>query len=238
MKTIGRTTKIVGVLGGMGPYATVTFMEHVLQMTPAEKDWEHLRLVVDSNPHIPSRTRHLLFDEPSPVPGMVDSCARLASYPVDLIAIPCNSACAFVDEIRSQSEARIVDIVEVTANALADDHGEVRSCAVVGGRVTYAKRSYDEFLAAQGISYIHHDESLQCEIESLIERIKLLDTGLTVVEECEAVISRLCEEYAAEAVILGCTEFGCIETRQFDVPVLDSSRQLAAFIVKEALGNA
>src|ERR1700736_4074186 len=104
-------TKVVGVLGGMGPHATAAFFRTLLNITPAQKDWDHLRVVIDDNPHIPSRTRSLLFGEASPVPGMLESCKKLESYPVDLIALPCNSAAVFLPELQPQLRVPILNIL-------------------------------------------------------------------------------------------------------------------------------
>ena len=94
--------KIIGVLGGMGPYATTMFMNNVYDQTNAEKDWDHVRLVVDSNPHVPSRSRAILYGETSPLEGMIDSCLKLQNYPVDLIVIPCNSAHFWIEEVKQK----------------------------------------------------------------------------------------------------------------------------------------
>lgn len=227
-------TATVGILGGMGPHATVAFMDKIISLTPANKDWEHLHLLVDSNPHIPSRTRHLLYGEPSPVPGMIDACRKLAAYPVDLIAIPCNSACYFVDEIVPFVEIPILNIVEATANKLAAEHPKARRCAAIGGRITYEKTTYRKFLEMHGVEYVHHDDSVQEKIEGIIERIKLDPRDPEVKPACLAVIGTIMEQHHVDALILGCTEFGCVTTEQFDIPIIDSSTELARTVIEVA----
>jgi len=231
-------TGAVGILGGMGPHATVAFMDQLLQLTPAERDSDHLHLIVDSHPHIPSRTRHLLYGETSPVPGMIEACRKLAAYPVDFIAVPCNSACGFIDEVRAALPVPILDIVEITAQGLVAEHPSVRSAAVIGGHVTYKKQSYRRFLEAAGVRYIDHDEATQSQIEGLITKIKLLDTGPAVVRSCVDVVERLRDGYGAESIILGCTEFGCINLPDPSVPMVDSSYELAKHIVEKVKQDA
>ena len=229
---------VVGILGGMGPHATVAFMDKLVQLTPAERDSDHLRIVVDSHPHIPSRTRHLLYGEPSPVPGMIAACRKLAAYPVDFIAVPCNSACGFIDEVRAALSVPILDIVEITANSLTEKHPDVGSCAVIGGHVTYRKQSYRRFLEACGVRHVEHDEPTQTRIEALITKIKLLDTSEAVVGSCVEVLERLRDDYGAESVILGCTEFGCINLPALGIPLVDSSHELARHIVEKVKRDA
>ena len=228
----------VGILGGMGPHATVAFMDQLLQLTPAERDSDHLRLIVDSHPHIPSRTRHLLYGEASPVPGMIEACRKLAAYPVDFIAVPCNSACGFIDEVRDALGVPILDIVEITAASLAAKHPTVRSAAVIGGHVTYRKQSYRRFLEAAGVAYVEHDEATQTEIEGLITKIKLLDTGPAVIGSCVNVVEHLRDGLGAESIILGCTEFGCIDLPAPGIPLVDSSYELARHIVEKVKQDA
>ena len=229
---------VVGILGGMGPYATVAFMDKLLRLTPALRDSDHIRIVVDSHPHIPSRTRHMLHGEASPVPDMVEACQKLAAYPVDFIAVPCNSACGFMEEIRDILPVPVLNIIEIAADSLAAIHPDVRSAGVVGGYVTYRKRTYQPFLEAHGITYVEHDERTQEKIEDLIAKIKLLDTGPTVAHLCLNVLKRLRDEYGVESIILGCTEFGCIPLPPLSIPIVDSSNELARHIVDTVKGNA
>jgi len=160
--------KTLGVLGGMGPYATLKFYELLLSLTSAEKDSDHLRMILDINPHIPSRSRHQLYGEESPVKGMIESCRKLEAYPVDMIALPCNSACAFLDEVQPEVEIPILNIVEIAVKSLRG-HGVLEGpVAVLGGTVTYQRQIYRNFLEKYGMRYVHHAEEEQTTVESLI----------------------------------------------------------------------
>jgi aspartate racemase len=231
------TPGTVGVLGGMGPHATMAFLNKVLALTPAKKDWDHIHLVVDNHPHIPSRARHILYGEPSPVPGMIEACRKLASYPVEFIAVPCNNACWFIDKVRASVGVPVIDIIETTADALAARYPAVKSCAVIAGRVTFAKASYRPFLARHGIRFVPHDEELQTEIERIIEAVKLVANDKVIERDCSAVLERLSGTYAPDAVILGCTEFGCLDPKLAGIPLVDSSHELAALVVRKATGR-
>ena len=91
--------KVVGILGGMGPFATVDFYKQILLATHAKKDWEHLRILIDSNVKIPSRTRAILYGEESPAPAMVKSINNLTRIGADFVVVPCNSAHYFYKEV-------------------------------------------------------------------------------------------------------------------------------------------
>lgn len=231
---MSKNSKTVGILGGMGPYATAAFFQTVLERTPAAKDWDHLRIIIDNNPHIPSRTRHVLFGEASPLPGMVDSCRRLQAYPVDFIAIPCNSAAIFLPELRPQIGIPILHICEIAANALAAAHPRVRRVAALGAYITHHQRTYAPFLAAHGMELVAHSPEIQDEVQKMIEALKLGEASPAHVEAVRALVQRLQREYGVEAVITACTEFGCLPDIGAGVPMIDSSRELAAEVVRLA----
>lgn len=230
-------TKTVGILGGMGPYATLSFTRMLLDLTPAKKDWDHLRIITDMNPHIPSRSRHLLFDEASPIPGMIESCRKLANYPVDFIVVPCNSASYFLPEVREAVSVPILDIREVTVQALARKLPHARRVAALSAVVPYAKRIYQPYLEARGLEFVSHAEELQRESEAVIEAIKLNEPQAVVARRFERLLGSIRERHGVDAVILGCTEFGCLGELQAPVPLIDSSRELAQGTVKFAFSE-
>lgn len=232
---ITRESKTVGILGGMGPYATISFYQILLAATPVTKDWDHLRVIIDVNPHIPSRSRHHLYGEESPVPAMIESCRRLEKYPVDFIAIPCNSACCFISELQSHIAIRMLNIIEIATSSMANRFPAVRRVAVVGGVTTYERRIYEPFLNAQGIEYVHHPVEIQRESETLIEMIKINTPEVEVAVRFQSLIQSIHQVCGIDAIIQGCTEFGCMNSAKTSIPIIDSSRELAHEVVKLAL---
>ena len=79
--------KTLGILGGMGPFASNFFVKRVLDLSPATTDHEHFRIIVDHNPHIPSRTRAILYGEESPAPYTIDAINKLQEHGADLVAL-------------------------------------------------------------------------------------------------------------------------------------------------------
>jgi aspartate racemase len=231
---MSKPSKTVGILGGMGPYATLAFFKLVLERTPAAKDWDHLRVIIDNNPHIPSRTRHALYGEASPLPGMLESCLRLQDYPVDIIAIPCNSAAIFVPELRARVRIPILHICEIAADALAAAHPAARRIATLGGHVTHHQRTYAPFLAAHGMELVDHGPAIQQQVQDMIESLKLGEANPGHSEAMRQLVRRLKMEWRVDAVISACTEFGCLPALAGEVPVVDSSRELAAHVVRLA----
>ena len=87
---------------------------------------------------------------------MLESCVKLQRYPVDFIAVPCNSAAIFVPELQKRVDIPILNICEITAKALTVAYPLVKRVAVLGAYVTYTTRSYEEFLADQNIELVDH----------------------------------------------------------------------------------
>ncbi|WP_144444415.1 aspartate/glutamate racemase family protein, partial [Caballeronia arationis] len=82
----------VGVVGGVGPAATVDFIHKIVRATPARRDQDHIKLMVEQNPQIPDRTENLIGNGPDPTISLYATCKRLEAGGADIIAIPCNTA--------------------------------------------------------------------------------------------------------------------------------------------------
>lgn len=224
--------KIIGILGGMGPFASTAFYLKILKLTNAKKDWEHLRVIIDNNPHIPSRSRHVLYNEESPVEGMKKSCKQLEKYPVDVIAIPCNSASYFIDFFKDEISIPILNIIEITSNYIGENYNKAKRVVVFGSAVIYYKKAYKKYLEKVNKELVIHTEEEQRRIENFIEEIKLDHVTEKLKEKIKKFISDLKSKYDVDVIILGCTEFGCIEELKDKTNIVDSSDVLAKYIIE------
>ena len=228
------TDRVVGVLGGMGPHATVDFFAQLVRATEADKDWNHLHIVVEDNPRIPSRTRAFLFGEESPAPHLAAGARRLEAMGAHIIGVPCNSAAYFLQPAREAVRARVLDPVTATADALRLHAAAPRRPAVLGGMVTARARLYTKELAGSGIEPLYPDDAGQAEVAALIEALKKLDTSPAVLDRTQALV-RSMQAAGADAIVLGCTELGLIADRlACDLPVLNSNALLARQLVSLA----
>ena len=129
----------VGVIGGMGPEATVDFMARVLALNDADRDQDHVRLLVDQNPKIPSRQQAILDGAASPEPCLAAMAARLEACDCDFLVMPCNTAHVFADAILAATRIPLVSIIDVTMRAAAatsaDRVGLLASAACVDAGV-------------------------------------------------------------------------------------------------------
>jgi len=214
---------VVGVIGGMGPLATADFFHLLVRMTPADKDWNHLHIIVDDNPRIPSRTRAFLYDEGSPVPYMIAGARRLVAAGAQLLVVPCNSAAHFLGPVREAIAAPILDPVVATAHAIRA-HGGIKAPLVLGGMVTHRAGLYAHALS---LDTVRPTDDEQEQVAALIETLKHGKLGAEVLANTRAVIDAGIAR-GADSVILGCTEFGLIASQlAVAVPVFNSNELLA-----------
>jgi len=220
--------KIVGILGGMGPYATLDFFKKILIATPARKDWEHLRILIDNNVKIPSRTRAVLYNESSPVPDMIESINNLAAIGADFVAVPCNSAHYFYDEVVQHIRIPWLNIIEVTSKELTKiGHKPL----ILGGYVTIKKKLYSKYLTEA----VYPSEPWDNFIINVIEEIKLTSKLSKSKKER---FKELINEYRSkiDSIILACTEVSIIykSKSMYGIPVIDSSLEYAKEVVRYA----
>ena len=166
MKRI-KEQKTIGIVGGMGPYATVYFYKQILDSTPVKKDWDHYRILIDSNVKIPSRTRAVLYNETSPVPDMIDSINSLGRISADFVLVPCNSAHYFYSQVAPKIDIPWLNMIELVSNCVKAQN--FSRPLILGGYVTTEKRVYDKYLPTA--QYL--PDSGNRIIEQIIEEIKI-----------------------------------------------------------------
>lgn len=226
------TDLTVGVIGGMGPYATVALFKSILDNTPARKDWDHLRVLIDNDPKIPSRTRAFLFGEADPVPHIVRSAEGLRASGADFVIMPCNSAHYFLPRVRALTDVPFVDMIEETSRLVVASG--CRRAGVIAGEVTAMGGVYEKHLAPAGVAVIHVTDAEQKSVRAVIEDAKLNQVGRDTCARVQDLIDAL-EARGAEAVILGCTELPlAMEGVTAQSAVVDSLDALAKGAVRRA----
>src|SRR3954471_17261050 len=123
--------KVIGVLGGMGPEATLSFYGKVIANTPARRDQDHLRVVIDGNPKVPDRSAALLHQGDSPVPMMMAGLEALALAGADFVVIPIVSAHGFLDDLRRRTPLPLVSMLEVMAEHVQGEHPGVKTVGLL-----------------------------------------------------------------------------------------------------------
>jgi aspartate racemase len=217
---------IIGVLG-VAPAATADFFQKLIALTPATKDWEHPRVLIDSNPKLPSRGRHLELGETDPTPFIRTGIEELLERGASVVAVPCNTAHILYDGYAAGLEAVVPNLVDVLVSALlVACHGAPRRLAVLGSRNTVKYGLYGRRVAGLGGGVLAMDP-WQAEISALIEYVKQGKKVADGVIRMKAVIDAAMLS-GADAFAVACTELSVLlDCASPGVPVVDGNLELA-----------
>ena len=229
-------SRIVGILGGMGPLATADLYRKIILATPAARDQDHLHVVIDADPSVPDRTAALRGEAPDPTPWLLRGARRLEAADVAFIVVPCNTAHAFLPAVRPQVAVPILDMIAETAARVRADFPAARRVGVLATRGTVESGLYHRALAAEGLEALVPDAAAQDElVGAAIAAVKAGDTsaavGALVVEAGRGLVAA-----GAEVLLAACTELPLVLTAaNAPAPLLDPTQALAEAAVREAL---
>ncbi|NUP42294.1 MAG: amino acid racemase [Streptomyces sp.] len=229
------TTEIIGILGGMGPAATADFYAKLVATTPGTSDQDHLRTVIWSDPTIPDRTQALLGDGPDPTPWLLDGSRVLREAGATVIAIPCNTAHAFVPRIAAHVGLPIVHMIGEVARHLGAMGPSLRTAGLLATTGTVRAGLYQDWLDRFGIRLVLPDAAGQdAEVMTAVRAVK---SGAHD-DQTTALLARAAQrliEQGAQAVIAGCTEIPLgLPQDAVDVPLIDPAMILARALVRRA----
>lgn len=219
--------KTLGVLGGMGPAATLDFLARLQAATPAGRDQDHLRVLVDINPQVPDRNT----GEADPGPVLAAMAKGLAASGAQVLAIACNTAHAYAADVTEASGLRLIDMIAIACETARDTGAG--AVGVLG--TPLAVELYSARLTGMGLTPVVLSPADQARFMTLLYRIKGGDTGGEVRAGMAAVARSLA---GAEAVIAGCTEVPlALAPGDLDIPLIDAGQTLAERCVAVCLGR-
>jgi len=200
-----RSPKRLGILGGMGPLATVDLVEKIIRATPATRDQDHVPIVIWSDPAVPARTDAILGRGPSPLPLMLAGLHGLEAAGVSAIAIPCNTAHYWYDELAASTALPILHIAHAVADELQGRHVQPARVGILATAGTLTAGFYQALLAERGYAVLLPDPDAQeRRVHAGIAAVKGGDP-VTAGPPLEAAAADLVDR-GAEAVVLACTE--------------------------------
>ncbi len=229
--------KTAGVLGGMGPEATVDFMSKVIALTDASCDQDHVRMLVDHNPHVPNRQDAILGDGEDPGPALAAMAAGLEAGGADFLVIPCNTAYVFEDAILAATHIPLISIVGVSIAAAQERVPGANRIGLLATDGCLKSGIYQSGLEAAGLEAELPATEEARELMTLVKAIKAgkqtEQTGRAMADLAEALASR-----GAGAIIAGCTEIPLVlGADAVTVPLISSTDALAEITVKLATGK-
>jgi len=110
--------KIIGILGGMGPEATIDLCNKIIKLTVADKDQEHLKIIIDNNPKIPNSSMAILKVEKTPLNALQKTALNLEKAGADFTIMSCNTAYYSISSLKSTLNVPILDTIEETAKEI------------------------------------------------------------------------------------------------------------------------
>lgn len=229
--------RTIGVLGGMGPQATVDFLGEIVARTPARGDEDHVRVLVDSNPGVPDRQRARFGDDAPVRRALVEMAQGLARQGADFLVMPCNTAHAFVSDAAAAVAIPFVSIIDVTVAAARNAVPHARRAGLLATDACVAAGLYQDRASANDLELIVPDDAGQAACMRLIAAVKAGDLGESVRAEM-AELARSLGTRGAEILIAGCTEIPLvIEGDAAGVSLISSTDELAQRAVDHALGR-
>ena len=229
---------IVGILGGMGPAATVDLFARIVDTTPAQSDQEHLHILIENNPEVPDRTAAILERGPDPLPLLKAGARKLEAQGAELIAIPCNTAHYFLPQISSTVNCQVLDMIEETVEAILERHGSTHTVGVLATTGTLACGLYQRALSAAGLKYmVPNAEGVDLLMQAIYGPVGVKTIGANA--QSRNMLQQVCFNMSvqgADLFLLGCTELPLV-LNEGDVPetLVASNQVLAEAVVREAL---
>lgn len=229
-------THTLGVLGGMGPAATVDVLDKIVKATPATRDQEHIPILVRCIPQIPDRTDALLGRGPSPADALVRGARELRRSGAEVLAIACNTAHHWYQPICEAFGLPVVHIAEAVAHDLRES-GASGSIGVMATSGTLLSGFYQRSLEAAGYNVL---------LPSSTDQSHLVDYAVALAKAGDLHTARQAARVAVDAlflrgarrVVLACTELPlALGSPMLEHGLLDANTALANACVRAARGN-
>jgi aspartate racemase len=227
-------SRVVGVLGGMGPAATVDFYNKLVKNTPAVADQDHLRVIIWADPTVPSRQDAILRGGQDPTPWLERGIAALRQSGAELIVVPCNTVHVYLDNMVPPIPG-FISIVDVTLEAVRLQ----APAGAVGLLATDAALEAGLFQSAlrnDGLEFTVPDEQRQSELMELVNAVKAGEAGMAESSRLGAIMEAMLAS-GATSFLAGCTELSTL-LDGLEVPgdcvVIDPAVELARTVIRRA----
>jgi aspartate racemase len=222
----------------MGPEATVDLMNRVIKATPAVDDGDHIRMLVDNNPGIPSRIRALIEGTgESPGPCLARMGRRLETWGADFLAISCNTAHYYYEEICRAVHIPVLNMIELAVERIVTENPGIRCAGLLASPAVLKTELYERAFTKCGAGLVCPAAGFQDHLLAAIRRIKSGGLDDQVISSVQAASDHLAGRNA-QALLIACTELSIIGHRiLWNGKKYDSSQILAEAIVLEATGK-
>jgi aspartate racemase len=215
------TFRKIGILGGMGPQATILLQERLLNAIPARDDADHIPLLIDMNPQIPSRIKWLLENGTiDPAPALVEMAKRLETAGAQVLAMPCNTAHAFAEDIENAVKVPFLNMPRLAVSHIARKVAKGGAVGILASPATEKTKLFIDELCRRGLTAIYPVD--QGPLLNAIKRIKAIGPNPEALETLRNAAREL-EQRGVRAIIVGCSEFSLLSGQiPTQVPLVDT----------------
>lgn len=229
--------KTIGIIGGMGPLATIDLYEKITMNTKAEKDQDHIHIIIDSYPQIEDRTAYILHGGKNPKDKLVESAKRLEIAGADALIMPCNTAHFFAPDIEKEVNIPLIHIVKSTAEAIKNKYPKANKIGLLATTGTLKSGVYADILKDYGYNILKLDEITENDIMDCIYKgVKAgkVEEYVPLFQNCVDKVT----DMGADVLIAGCTEIPILVPYiKAKIPVVDATLELALAAVNFALNK-
>lgn len=229
--------QIIGILGGMGPEATLNCFAQIIANTPANNDQENLHIIIANNPSIPDRTRAILENGPSPLLVLVQGCRSLEKAGADFIIIPCVTAHYYEKPLKQEAQLPLISMLDVVAEHIVQRHPDIKHIGLMGTDGTIQSGIFEKRLNAAGLEICICTPAIQAHVMDTIYAIKGIQSDQqrkAITAELAAAADYLVKQ-GAQGIIAGCTEIPlALGQNDVAVPYFDSLLLLARAAIRKA----
>jgi aspartate racemase len=232
-ETMKRTA---GVMGGMGPDATVDFMARVIALTDSQRDQDHIHMIVDHDPTVPNRQTAIRGEDPVVDIRLAAMARRLEDAGADFLVMVCNTAHVFLDSIQAAISIPFISIIDESVREIENVCPDAQTVGLMATDGCLDTGIYQRAVESSGRKPLLPDGDELSKLMDLIHAVKAGDKSSKVASGMESVAQRLVSK-GADVLIAGCTEIPIVfDGHEFSVPVVASTNVLARRTVELAKG--
>ncbi|MEO1078751.1 MAG: amino acid racemase [Pseudomonadota bacterium] len=226
---------VAGVLGGMGPAATLDLLQRVLALTPAKSDSDHLRILVDNNPKVPSRITALIDGTgESPAPTLIAMAQGLEGQGADFLVMPCNTAHHYHGEVAAAVTIPFLNLMELVQGELDVLPGSPRRIGLLASSALRRIELYEPYVNTAERQLLYPSAGRQHDLMGLILAVKAGCVEDRDLQALHAAVDDL-GTAGADVLLVACTEISALGNALVaECPVVDAADVLARAVVRWA----
>lgn len=229
------------MIGGMGSLAAAYTFDRLIKLTPAATDQEHIEVFLHNNNHIPDRTRGILNHGPDPLPELQRSVRILNELGSDYVIMACMTSHYFIDALRKDSKAEIINALAETADYTHRRWPIVRKVGLLATTGSIKLEIFQKEFARHGIQCVVFDDAdQQTYFMDPVYAPWGIKAGFVQGKPMERLRDGAAQLVAmgAEAIVAGCTEVPLVlSQKDIPVPFIDTIDILAEVAIERCIGE-